>query len=343
MTVRVGVVGLGMMGTTHFKGYRVIEEAKLVALCDVQAQRLQGDFSGTAGNIDTGTTEREDVSDLKPYDDFEKLVADPDVDLIDICLPTYQHEEKAVQALQAGKHVFCEKPMAMDYQQACRMIETANQAGKMLMVGQCLRFWPEYVMLKEIIDSGRYGRPKSAVLRRLGAAPSWSWENWLLQTDRSGGCALDLHIHDVDTVNWFFGKPAGVCSHGTRLKDGGIGHILTCYRYDDGPVVFADGSWEFHGAYPFSMSAVVVFETATVDYHSSAQPTMTIYHADGSTETPEIPAGDAYTDELRYFAQCIEKGTAPDRVPNDSAALAVGITLAEIESVNTGQPVPINL
>lgn len=341
MTVRVGLVGLGMMGTTHFKGYREIDEAEIVALCDVQKQRLEGDFSGTAGNIDTGSAAREDVSGMAGYQDFDELLKDANVDLVDICLPTFLHEPMAVKALQAGKHVFCEKPMALSREQADRMIQAAEQAGKLLMVGQVLRFWPEYVLIKEMIDSSRYGPAKSATLRRLGAAPGWSWENWLLAGDRSGGCALDLHIHDVDTLNWFFGPPKSVFSRGTQWGEIGLGHIYTLYDYGEAPVALADGGWEFHGAFPFSMSAQIVFEEATVDYHSAAAPTVSVYLRDGGVETPEVGEASGYTEELRYFVQCIESGTRPDRMPSESAALAVSIVEAELESVRTGQPVTV--
>ena len=343
MTVRIGLVGLGMMGTTHFKGYKEIDNADIVALCDIQPQRLKGDFSGTAGNIDTGSAELEDVAGMKTYRQFGKLIRNPDVDLVDICLPSYMHARMTTAALQAGKHVFCEKPMAMSYKQACRMSQAAREAGKHLMIGQCLRFWPEYVLIKQIIDSGRFGRARSAVLRRLGAPPTWSWQNWLFDTKKSGSCALDLHIHDVDTLNWFFGKPAKVFSQGTPTPDGGVGHILTQYFYEDGPVAFADGSWDFHGAYPFSMSASIVFESGTVDYNSSATPTLAIYTPDGAVETPSVSQGSAYTEELRYFVGCIESGTAPDRVPNESAALAVAIVAAEIRSTKSGRPAVVNV
>ena len=341
MTVRVGLTGLGMMGTAHFKGYKEIAAAEVVALCDVQAQRLAGDFTGTAGNIDTGSAEREDVSSMATYESFDDLVADENVDMIDICLPTFLHEDMTRKALAAGKHVFCEKPMALTFEQACGMREAADKAGKMLMIGQCLRFWPEYVMIKEMIESGVYGKPRSAVLRRLGAAPNWSWDSWLLENDRSGGVALDLHIHDVDTVNWFFGKPASVYSQGTTRGEGAIGHIFTQFAYDDGPVVLADGSWEAQGEFPFTMSVMIDFESASVDYSLGNSPTIKVYKADGTTETPEVPPGDAYRDELAYFVACIEDGTPPTRMPNESAALAVKIVQAELESVRTGRPVRI--
>jgi len=343
MTVRVGLVGLGMMGATHFNGYKEIAEAEVTALCDVQVQRLKGDFTGTAGNIETGSAETEDVSGMKAYEQFDRLLEDGDVDLVDICLPTFLHEEKAVAALQAGKHVFCEKPMAMTYDQACRMIGAAEKAGKMLMIGQCLRFWPEYVMIKEIIDSGRYGPVRSAVLRRLGAMPDWSWNSWLTDTSRSGCAALDLHIHDVDVAQWYFGKPAQVTSQGTPWGDGGLAHIVTQYGYDDIPMVVAEGGWDLHGTFPFCMSAQIIFEKATVDYSSAASPTLTIYEPDGTVQTPPVAEANAYTEELRYFARCIESGEAPERVPNASAALTVAIAEAEIASAQTGKPVTVDV
>ncbi|MCX5685288.1 MAG: Gfo/Idh/MocA family oxidoreductase [Planctomycetota bacterium] len=341
MPVRVGLVGLGMMGTTHFKSYQEIPGAEVVAVCDVEGRKLSGDWSKAAGNIDTGAAKQVDLSRLRTYGDFAAILADPEIDLIDLCVPTHQHAEKTLQALAAGRHVFCEKPMALESKLARRMIRAAEKAGRLLAIGHVLRFWPEYLLMKELIDSGRYGRVRSAFFSRLSPRPQWSWSNWLQDAGRSGAAALDLHIHDTDTVQWFFGRPAKVASAGT-FEGGGIAHIVTDYRYDGGPLVVAEGGWSCPANFPFRMEARILFETAALEFSTLRSPTVTIYDDKaGTVEHPPIPAGFGYTEELRYFVGCVATGTPPARLaPADSAA-AVAIVEAEIKSARTGRAVKV--
>ena len=99
--------------------------------------------------------------------------------------------------------------MALTVTDCDRMIQAARKSGKILQIGHCVRFWPEYAKAKEIVDSGKYGRVVAAMFQRLGAAPGWSVDNWFINEKRSGGVALDLHIHDTDYVQYLFGMPKG--------------------------------------------------------------------------------------------------------------------------------------
>ncbi|MCX5653833.1 MAG: Gfo/Idh/MocA family oxidoreductase [Planctomycetota bacterium] len=343
MPVRVGLVGLGMMGTTHFKSYQEIPGAEVVAVCDVEGRKLSGDWSKAAGNIDTGAAKQVDLSRLRTYSDFAAILADPEIDLVDLCVPTHQHAEMTMQALAAGKHVFCEKPMARSSKLAREMIRAAKKAGRLLAVGHVLRFWPEYLLMKDLIDSSRYGRVRSAHFVRLSPRPQWSWNNWLQDAERSGAAALDLHIHDTDTVQWFFGRPAKVASAGT-LEGGGIAHIVTDYRYEGGPLVVAEGGWSFPTSFPFRMEARIQFESAALEYSSLRSPTVAIYDdKTDKVEHPPIPAAFGYTEELRYFVGCVAAGTPPAHLsPADSAA-AVAIVEAEIKSARSGRAVKVVL
>jgi len=341
MAVRVGIVGLGMMGTTHFKGYRGGPEAEVVAVCDVSGRKLSGDWAEAAGNIDTGAAGRQDLSALRTYDDLGKLLADKEVDLVDLCVPTFQHADFAIRALEAGKHVFCEKPMARTSARAREMIATAKAAGRLLAVGHVLRFWPEYLAMKEMIDDGRYGKVKSAVLTRLSPRPGWTWDNWILDEKRSGGAPLDLHIHDADTVQWYFGRPERVSAVGTRDAKA-MGHIVGTYHYADGPVVVAEGGWDYPGAFPFRMAASLVFEKAAVEFSTLTSPTLSVYEEGAKAVLhPDVPAQDGYTEELRYFVNCVANDTPPERIAPEEAVSAVALVEAEIEAARSGRPVAI--
>ena len=342
MAVRVGIVGLGMMGTTHFKGYKGVPEAQVVAVCDVSGRKLSGDWSEAAGNIDTGAAGRQDLSALRTYDDLDKLLADQEVDLVDLCVPTFQHADFAIRALEAGKHVFCEKPMARTSARAREMIATAKAAGRLLAVGHVLRFWPEYLVMKAMIDDGRYGKVKSAVLTRLSPRPGWTWDNWILDEKRSGGAPLDLHIHDADTVQWYFGLPERVSAVGTEEAKG-MGHIVATYHYADGPVVVAEGGWDYPASFPFRMAASLVFEKAAVEFSTMTSPTLAVYEEGAKAAMhPKVPAQDGYTEELRYFVGCVAKGKAPERIAPEEAVSAVAIVEAEIKAARSGKPVALS-
>ncbi|MHC4983515.1 MAG: Gfo/Idh/MocA family protein, partial [Planctomycetota bacterium] len=267
MAVKVGIVGLGFMGTTHFASYKEISGAEVVAVCDLQAEKLAGDWLEVERNIDTGAPVRADLSRIEKFTDFGEMLEHADADVIDVCVPTFLHADFAVRAINAGKHVFAEKPMAIDLSQCRQMIGAAEAADRFLMVGMVLRFWPDYIMIKEMIDSGRYGRVRSAVLRRLGSMPG---SPWYADSALSGQAALDLHLHDVDTIQWFFGVPASVNARGALEPDGGVAHIITCYEFENIPAVVAEGGW-LTRPFPFSMSATVMFESATVDFNTARQ------------------------------------------------------------------------
>jgi predicted dehydrogenase len=216
------------------------------------------------------------------------------------------------------------------------MVAAAEKAGKLLMTGHCLRFWPEYVAIKEMIDSAKYGKPLAATLRRLSPTPGWSWQGWILQNDRSGQAALDLHVHDVDTIQWLFGSPSSVVSTGVAEPSGGFGHIVTQYRYENGPMVVAEGGWDFPPGFPFSMSATVMFAEATVQFDTALSPALAVYPAGGGKETPAIPAANAYAEELKYFVDCAASVSKTGRVPPAESARAVAIVAAEIASAKAG-------
>ncbi len=341
MAVNVAVVGLGMMGTTHFRGYQEIPEANVVAVCDVSGKKLSGDWSEAAGNIDTGSAARQDLSSLKTYDDLADLLADDAVDLVDLCVPTFQHADFTVQALEAGKHVMCEKPMGRTPDECSRMIAAAEKAGRVLAVGHVLRFWPEYVLIKEMIDDGRYGKVTGATLTRLSPRPGWTWENWILDESRSGGAPLDLHIHDADTVQWFFGRPESVTAVGAEEAKA-MGHITAAYHWPGGPAVVAEGGWDFPASFPFRMEARVVFEKAAVAFSTMTSPTLAVYE-EGAEEPvhPAVPAADGYTEELRYVVGCVDRGETPDRLPVEEAASAVAIVEAEMQAARSGEAVTL--
>ncbi|MBN1808354.1 MAG: Gfo/Idh/MocA family oxidoreductase [Planctomycetes bacterium] len=343
--LRVGVVGIGFMGSNHFNIWRSRKDAEVVAIADVNPRKLSGDWSEIAGNIDVGGG-KVDLKNVRTFTNPGKLIKDPDVDIVDITLPTYLHARFSIMALEAGKHVLCEKPMAISIQDAQKMVKAAQAAARRkqrFMIAHCIRFWPEYAALKTIVEKKTYGKVLSVMMKRLSPTPVWSWQNWLMNSHKSGSAALDLHIHDTDYVLFLFGKPKAVMARGVKgiASTRGYDHIITQYIYAKGPAVAAEGGWIVTPSTPFEMAFHVVCEKATILFSTGRSPMMTI-HAGTRIIEPRLPSGgDGYQREIDYFATCVKNNENPKIVTPDDALLSVKTVFAEIESANSGKPVPV--
>lgn len=337
--LRIGIIGLGFMGKMHYETYQALaKSAKVVAIADVDAKKLAGDWSGIGGNIATSGA-KVDLAGVKMYANADDLIKDPNVDVVDITLPTYLHCEFAVKALKAGKHTICEKPMATSSEEAGRMVDAAREAGKLLLIGQCIRFWPAYAKAREIVLGGKYGAVKTAKFRRLSTKPTWSWNNWILDAKKSGLAALDLHIHDADFVSHLFGTPTAVTSAGGGIHAGGFDHIVTSYAYPDGKLVVAEGAWEYAPGYPFSMTFAIHMEKASLDL--AADGKLTLYPVSGTAEEVKVDAESGYWHEMVHYMDCIAKNAKSDVLTPESARDSVRLVEAEIESARTGKRVAL--
>jgi predicted dehydrogenase len=337
MTTKVGILGLGFMGNCHFNAYKTFADVQVTALCDIDPAKLQAD-AAVAGNIATGAAPK-DLSVVKTYDDVELLLADPDVEVVDITLPTYLHAEFAIRALRAGKHVICEKPMAISSAEAKRMAAAAKKAGRRLFIGQCIRFWPAYVVAREIIRSRQHGKVRSAVFTRISPTPTWSWQQWLHDPCKSGSAALDLHIHDADYILYLFGAPKSVFSRGSGSARKGFDHIVTAYDYGKSSLIVAEGGWDYPAGFPFSMTFRVAMEKATLSL--AADGSLTLYGEDNAAAVVSVPDGDGYSHELRHFIDCIANNRASTIVTPKSALRSVQLVEAEIRSAAAGKPVKV--
>ncbi len=326
--VKVGLIGIGAMGRGHYDYYvQLMEEGfpvKLVAICDVDSERLQG--KGPGGNIDTGKKPI-DPSHFHLYSNYEEMLANEQMDYVDIALPTYLHAEATIKALDKGFHVLCEKPMARNTTECRRMIEASERNGRKLMIGQCLRFWPEYVHLKECVDDGRFGKVVSAHFFRGGSTPRWSFENWLLKKEKSGGCLLDQHIHDVDVINWLFGTPEAVSTLAVNAIPGsGYDAVSTNYRYPDGKVVNAQDDWTINGDFGFQMIYRVNFERGSLVFSTDG---LMEYPHGGKSFKPDIDTHQGYYHEIRYFAKSVRNDTPILTAPPVSTMETIRIAEAE--------------
>jgi len=338
MTVRVGLLGIGFMGKCHFEVYGKTKGAKVAAIADVDPKKRSGDWSGIAGNIG-GAGAKTNLSGVRVYSRAEDMIADPDVDVIDITLPTYMHAKHAMMAMRAGKHVICEKPMAIDSKEGAKMVAAAGKAKRSLFVAHCIRFWPQYEVARGIVKSRKYGKTISATFRRVSLNPTWSWRNWLQDPKKSGLSALDLHIHDSDFVLYCFGRPGSVTSHSAGFKAGRIDHIVTSYNYGPNQLVVADGAWEYPPGFGFEMSFIIAMEKATLVF--GPDMSLTLHPQRGKSRAIEVPPGDGYQRELAHFIDCIAKGRKSDVVSPESALASVRLVECEVKSALTGKTVPV--
>jgi predicted dehydrogenase len=331
--IRIGIIGLGFMGRTHYEAYQKLPQAQVVMVADQDPKRAAGDLSGGWGNLGTGGIQQLPMDRIRGTTEFKELINDPNVDIIDICVPTPGHVDLAIAALATGKNVMCEKPMAISSAEARKIAAAAAAAKGFFMPAMCVRFWPEWQWLKRAVAEGHYGKVRSATFRRLGSMPA----GWFKEGKLSGGAVVDLHVHDTDFIYHLFGKPHGVFTRGYSKTSGEIDHLITHYLYDGNPLIVAEGGWTLADGWPFSMKYTVNFDRATADYDSGRASGPLILYGEGKAETIEASKVDGFVGELSYFIECVKTGTKPDRVTADDAVMGLQIIEAEKKSIESGK------
>ena len=301
--IKVGLIGCGFMGGMHAACYAALAPlgVKVTAVADVRpeyANKLAGD-------------------DTVIYTTGMELIANADVDVIDICLPTHLHTAHAVAAMKAGKHVFVEKPICFNDDEMELLLATEKETGVKVQVGQVIRHWTEYAWLKETVASGIYGKVLHAQFRRLSSYPTWAWENWLHQMDKSGGVAVDMHVHDVDFVRYILGEPDTVQALAYRDQAGAILQINALLGYGTNVSVSVEAGWEYPAEFPFTADFRVKFEKATAVLSGGV---LTVYPNEGGSVVPKLAQefqGDnniggnisslgGYYNELKYFVEGLQ-------------------------------------
>src|SRR5215218_312467 len=209
--VCIGIVGIGFMGRIHFLAGQRLQGAKVAAICSRDPAKRAGDWRATRGNFGPEPGQV-DLTGVKTYEKLEQILADPEIDLIDVCTVTDQHAPIALAALKAGKHVLVEKAISLTPQDADAMLAAAKSAGKLLMVAHVLPFFPEFKFAAEAVRGGQYGKVVAAHFKRVIAKPDWSAD--IGDAAKTGGPAVDLHIHDTHFIGLVAGVPGRVFSGG---------------------------------------------------------------------------------------------------------------------------------
>lgn len=325
--IRFAVLGHGFIGSVHAATLQKLPGAELVGIVEQDRNKWH---SVTDGNIKIDTAK---AYEAPFYESIPALLAEKKVDCISICLPTHLHRQYSVEAMSLGLHVVCEKPMALSLDDCDSMIQAAGKFKRQLFIAQCIRFWPEYVLLREKVDKKELGDLVSIKFHRLSGMPSWGGEqSWFLKPNQSGGCLFDLHVHDVDFIQSVLGLPRAVFSCGTEFQNGVNTSVITQYVFSEGYRCLAEASWLYFSGFKMSYSAV--FTQGQMEYDSGAQPSLRMWRK-GATdpEVLNVPATDGYIEEYRYFIHCLENHQMPIEMTAESARSSIQITLAEFKSM----------
>ena len=347
--IRIGIVGIGFMGMIHFYAAKRIQNSLVTAIATRNPRKRDGDWSMIQGNFGPRGSHDEDLSEVKTYAAIDQLLADPDIDLVDVCLPTDQHVEVTIDALRAGKHVLLEKPIALDVADANRTVEEAEKTGKTLLVAQVLPFFPEFAFARQAVSSGRYGKLVAAHFKRVIAQPNWSKD--IASLEKTGGPAIDLHIHDTHFIGLICGVPKAVFARGSVVGEH-IRYLTTHYLYDDDRlcVTCASGAVSqagrafTHGFEIYLEKATLLYEFATLNNEPHLLMPLTVLTNDGGTERPELGSGDpidAFVAEIQHAVDVVERNAEPAELSAGLARDALTLCRKEEESVKTGKPVTL--
>ena len=324
MPLRIGVIGTGFAGSTHARACIGLPGVQLTAIA-----------AATVAEAEPLATEL----GARVAPDAAALCASEDVDLVVVASPTYLHAEHVIAAASARKHVFCEKPVARTLEDARAMVRACDDADVRLAIGHVVRFFPEYRRAKELLDAGVLGRAAVATLTR-GTLPVGAARAWYLDPAKSGGVVLDLMLHDLDVLRWWFGEPAHV--YGKRMADGGaLDYALATVRYDDRPIVQLEASWAEHAG--FRTTFEIRGDRGMLVHDSRAVAPFVVQSPAGDAGAGVIPAPTLretpYRRQLRDLTERLARGEAPCVDGREGLrSLALGLTV--IESAERGDVIP---
>jgi predicted dehydrogenase len=335
--INVAIVGGGFMGQTHAGAWSALPGRARVAVVSSRSRERASRVAALCG--------------AEATDDLYGPLTRADVDVVDICLPTPQHREAAERAFAAGKHVLLEKPIALTLEDADAIVAAAERAGKLLVVGLVLRFWPEYAELRQIVASGELGRPLAASALRLSPPPAWN--DWMIDPARSGGVCVDLMVHDFDTLSAILGPPRRVFAR--ALRSGPYAapqHCMAIVEHEGGEALVEGGLMQ-PDSYPFSSNLRVLCERGVVEYPFSAAPAadggniggvdqasnrLRVHPADGPVRLVEVASADPWAGQTAAVAGWLERGQTPTEATGAQATLALRVALAANRSLASGRP-----
>jgi len=304
--MKLALLGYGFMGGAHLAAIQRIEGVTVKSVASRTRPSVDGPARGNL-NLESGPL----PEDVIWYPDWQEILKDPEIDAVDVCLPTDLHKQVVLAALAAGKHVLCEKPMALNSEDCDAMLAAAEESGSIFMVGQVLRFMFPYRYAADFITQAGRDAVIRCALRRSTGYPGWG--GWLGKEERSGGAILDLLSHDLDQVLSIFGPPKSL----KAISQGPVDTMQATLQYSWGLEVQVEGGW-FAADVPFSASFEIEASGTSLSFHEGV---LRRGEKGGTDQIVEIPQEDPYFDEIAYFVDCCRRNVAPKLcLPKESAA-----------------------
>ena len=324
--LKIAIIGTGTMGKEHAAAWANIPEATVTAVYGRNHDRAQA-LAASCGAV--------------AYTSFEEMVAEADFDIVDICLPTDLHYSFIESAAAAGKHVICEKPLALTSEEARRIIALCENRGVRLFVCHNLRFCPEYEQARRLVDEGELGTVSVVRMFRRSHFPRGAGD-WYADPLRSGGVMFDLIIHDLDWLRWTFGEAERVTALHFKRSEGAepLEYALVTIRMSSGVLVHIEGSWahtDFESGFEISGSKGMLVEkmadSMPLALGLRAEPGMA-----APVAVPELTLNqNSYELQMAHIVDCMLRDTKPLLNPFD-AMKAVELSEAATISARTGQP-----
>jgi Predicted dehydrogenases and related proteins len=320
--LNVAIAGAGLMGRVHCDSYENVRGAKVAAVFD---------------EIEDIARLLAEKHDARAYYDFDKMLEQEKIDIVDICLPTYLHKEFVIKAVNKKINVFCEKPIALKLEDAMEMLGMAENNKVKFSIGQVVRFFPAYNHAIKLIENGEIGTPKLIRTTRTGAFPTRSTRNWYADPTLSGGVLLDLVIHDFDWIRYNFGKVKRVYAR-NLLKDSPaeIDHCMVTLRLESGMIAHVEGSWAYPQGSVFGTTFEIIGTKGQIEFDSRGSAPLKKHLQVGGAEkivyeSPYFSYEEPYTAELQEYVNSILEDREPAVRPED-AIKSLEISLAAVQS-----------
>jgi predicted dehydrogenase len=324
--INLGIAGMGYIGRTHLEAARQVAGVQVLAVATQEAAELRDGLPG-----------------LQVYPTYQELFLDDRLHAVIICLPTHFHEAATVEAAERGLHILCEKPMALDATSAQRMLEMARAHGRILVVAHILRFWPQYVRIKQMIEAGEVGSIRSVTACRLAKYPPWS--GWFRDPAKSGGCLLDLQIHDLDFIHWILGHPQSVYTVGIQAPTRSWDHVHTTLTYPHAQASI-EATYLMPESWPFTTGIRVLGDEGALEYtfrvsaniqeREQASHIFRLYKNNGTVSDLTTPTEDMFAAQLRYFVSCVADRKLPRLCPPEETCQVMQVMTASRQSAESG-------
>ena len=346
--INVGITGIGFMGWIHYLAYQKTPTAQIRAICTRNEAKRNGDWTSIQGNFGP-PGEQVDVSEWSCYEQIDDLLADESIDLIDICLPPDIHADIAIRALEAGKHVLIEKPMALTAEDCENIVSVAAANNRQAMVAHVLPFFPEYAYLRNAVASGEFGKLLGGHFNRVISDPLWLGKDFWSE-DKVGGPLIDLHVHDAHLIRFLFGMPTAVKTRG-RLREDIVEYCSTVFEFEDSDLVVTSNSGVMNQqGRTFMHNFEAHFEQATMQFSYAALADgpevspLKVFDSEGSVLRPDLGEGDpvdSFVLEIQEAITAIESQNPSSLLGGDLARDAITLCYRQAESARTNSRVEL--